>query len=203
MAVVVMIVITMLVVMVTVVMVMAVIVMVATVIMLGMIVARMIMGLVAMRFVRMATASIGAAFRIERRFDLDNTRAQSLDHRLDDVIPADPYSPTRDLGRQMAVAEMPGNPHQMLRILAADFKQRLRRRHDLHQPAVLKHQRIATTQRHRILKIQQELKSARTRHRHSPPVTVVEIEHDRVGRRFAPAMMRLDLRRADHSQPPL
>ena len=56
---------------------------------------------------------IGAAFGIERRLDLDHARAQPLHHRLDDVVAPDAQALRHDLGRQMAVAEMPGDPHQM------------------------------------------------------------------------------------------
>ena len=94
----------------------------------------------------------------------------------------------------MTIAQMPGDANQMLQIAAADFHQRLRRRHDLHQPAVLEHQRITAAQRHRIFEIQQELKPAGSRHGHSPPVTIVEIKHDGIGRRLVPAMLAANLR---------
>ena len=94
---------------------------------------------------------------------------------------------------------MPGDPNQMLRIVAADLHQRLRRRHDLDQPAILEHQRVAAPQRDRVFQIEQEFKPARAGHHHPPPVTIVEIEHDGIGRRLAPAMMAANLRGADHS----
>src|SRR3979411_912952 len=72
-------------------------------------------------------ARIGSAFGIERRLDLDPPRAQPLHHRLDDMIAPDAQAFACDLRRQMAVAEMPGDPHQMLRIGPADFSQRLGR----------------------------------------------------------------------------
>ena len=164
---------------------------------------RMIVPGMAMRFVgrrvRMAAAGIGAALGVERRLDLDDPRAQPLHHRLDDVIAPDPQPPCRDLGRQMAVAEMPGDPHQMLRIPAADLRQRLRRRHHLDQPAILEHQRVTAAQRDRVFQIEQKFKPARARHHHPPPVTIVEIEHHGIGRRLAPAMRPANLRGADHS----
>ncbi len=128
------------------------------------------------------TARIGAALGIERRLDLDDARAQPLHHRLDDVIAADAQAFRHDLGRQMAIAEMPGDPDQMQRIDAADFEQRLRGGHHLDQPAVFEDQRIAAAQRDRVLEIEQEFQPARARHRHPPPVPVVEIEHDGIGR---------------------
>jgi hypothetical protein len=126
-------------VMVTVVVLMTVIVVmiVTTMIMFGMIVARM-----AMRFVRVAVAGISATFGVERRLNLDDTRAQAPHHRLDDVIAPDPQTVSRDLRRQMAVTKMPSNPDEVPRVLTTNFKQRFRRRYDFHQPAVIEHQRI-------------------------------------------------------------
>jgi hypothetical protein len=144
------------------------------------------------------TARIGAAFGIERRLDLDDARAQPFHHRLDDVIAADAQAFRHDLGRQMTIAEMPGDPDQMQRISAADFEQRLCGGHHLDQPAVFEDQRIAAAQRDRVLEIEQEFQPARPRHRHPPPVPVVEIEYDGIGRRLRPAMLPEDLSRADH-----
>ena len=111
------------------------------------IVPRMIMRAVMMRMIVVklfgSAAGIGAAFRIERRFDLDHPRPQSLHHRFDDVIAPDAQRAARDLRRQMPIAEMPADANQMLRILAADLDKRLRRGHDLDQATVLEHQRVA------------------------------------------------------------
>jgi hypothetical protein len=166
------------------------------------IVPRMIMRAVMMRMIVVSlfgsAAGIGAAFRIERRFDLDHPRAQSPHHRFDDVIAPDPQPLTDDLGRQMAVAEMPGDPDQMMRIRDADLEQRFRRRDHFDQPAIVEHQRVAAAQRDGVFKVEQEFQPARSRHRHPPPVTIVEIEHDRIGGRLRPAMLRTDLRGSDH-----
>lgn len=93
---------------------------------------------------------------------------------------------------------MPADADQVLWIVTANFQQRLRRRHDLDQPAVIEHQRVSAAQRDRILEVQQEFKPARAHHRHSPPVAIVEIEHDGIGWRLAPAMLTPYLRGADH-----
>ena len=180
------------VVIVTTVVVVTTVVMVITVIVPGMIMS--VRGVGRMRMAR----RIGAAFGIERRFDLDDPRAQPLHHRLDDVIAADAQALRHDLRRQMAVAEMPGDPDQMQGIGAADFEQRLRDRHHLDQPSVFQDQRITAAQRDRVLQIEQEFESARARHRHTPPVAVVEIEHDGIGRGFGPTVLAFDVRRADH-----
>jgi len=158
-------------------------------------VVRMIMRRASMR---MTIARIGAALRIKRRLDLDQPGPQSLHHRFDHVIAPNTQTVRRDLRRQMAVAEMPGDANQMLRVLAPDFDKRLRRCDNLDQPAIFEHKRVPAAQRDRVLQIEQELQPARARHCHATPVTVVEIEHDGVGRRLAPAILSVDLRCADH-----
>jgi hypothetical protein len=162
----------------------------------------MIMRRVAMRIagrrMGMAAAGIGAAFGVERRLDLDHARAKTLDHRLDDMIAPDPQPLGHDLGRQMPVAEMPGDPDQMMRVGAPDLEQRLRRRDHFDQPAIVEHQRVAAAQRDGIFEVEQEFEPARAGHRHPPPVPIVEIEHDGIGRRLAPAMLAANLSGADH-----
>ena len=93
---------------------------------------------------------------------------------------------------------MPGDPHQMLRIGAADFHQRLRRRHHFDQPSILQHQRVTAAQRHGVLEVEQEFEATRARHSHPPPVAVVEIKHHRIGGRFRPPILPMNLRRPDH-----
>ena len=164
--VVVMIVVAMLVVMmvvtvVTVVIMLMIAVIVVTVIMLmrGMIVPAMAVRVIVFRM-RMGRG-IGAAFGIERRLDLDDARAQPRHHRLDDVVATNPQAFRHDLRRQMAVAEMPGDPHQMERVGATDFHQRLWSGDHLDQATVLQHQRIATAQRDGVFEVEQEFEPAR------------------------------------------
>ena len=167
--------------------------------------ARMIVCAVIMRLMIVAmfrtvamAIGIGATFGVERRFDLDYTCTQPLYHRLDDVITPDPQSLADDLGRQMAVAEMPGDPNQMIWVGAADLDQQFRRRDHFDQPVIVEHQCIATAQRNGVFEIKQEFQPPRARHRHPPPVTIVEIKHDGIGGRLSPAMLRADLRGSDH-----
>ena len=99
----------------------------------------------AVRFMRRAGTGVSATFGVERRFNLDHPRTKPLDHALNDMIAANSQSPRRDLRRQMAITEMPGDANQMLRIGATDFRQALRRCDHLDQTAILEHQRIAAT----------------------------------------------------------
>jgi hypothetical protein len=152
-----------------------------------------------LRSVCVPAVGVRSALRIERRLDLDHTRTESPHHGLDDVIPANAQVLGHDLGRQMAIAEMPGDADQMVRVMAADFQQRLGRGDDLDQPSVLQHQRVAAAQRDGALEIEQEFEPARTDHRHAAAMPVVEIEHDSVRRCFREAVLSLDLRCPDHA----
>lgn len=169
---------------------------VAAVFMIAVIVVTMIMVLVTMP--PMAATGIGPAFRVERRFDDDDARAKATHHLLDDMIAPDAKALADDLRRQMAIAEMPGDAHQMMRIGAADLHQRLGRSDHLDQPSIFQHQRIAAAQRHRLFQVEQEFKSARAGHRHAPPMPVIETENHRIGGSLCPTPRWANLRRADH-----
>ena len=138
------------------------------------------------------TTGIGAAFGVERRLDLGHARAEAPDQPFDDVIAPDPQRFRHDLGRQMAIAEVPGYPVQMQGVTAPDLQERLRRRHHFDQPEILEYQRVAAAQRDRMLQIEQEIEPPGSRHRHPPPVPIVEIQHHGIGRLLGPAMARAD-----------
>src|SRR3954465_9509418 len=112
----------------------------------------------AVRAMPMRGLCIGASLGIERRFDLDHPRAQSPHHCFDHVIAPDAQGLCHDLRRQMAISEMPGHPDQMLRVVAANFGQRLGRGDHLDQPAVFEHQRIATAQGDDAFQVEQKRK---------------------------------------------
>jgi hypothetical protein len=147
---------------------------------------------------RMGGFGIGAALRIEWRFDFDHPSPQARNHRLNDVIAPIPQALGHDLCRQMAIAKVPGDANQMLRILAANLSKRLGRGDHLDQPTILEHQRVTAAKRDRFFQIEQKRQPARPRHGHSPPVPVIEIKHDGIGGRLAPAMLPMDLGGADH-----
>lgn len=147
---------------------------------------------------RLMRSGIGAAFGIERRVDLDHLGSEALDHLLDHMVAADTQPLGHDLRRQMAVAEMPGEPHQMAGIGTPDFDQRLRRCDHLDQAAVFQHQSVAAPQGDGVFEIEQEFQSARPRHRHAATMTIVEIENDGICRRLCPVVLAFDLSRADH-----
>ena len=124
--------------------------------------------------------------------------AQSLHHRVDDVILADQDAGAIDLGRQVTVAEMPGDAGQMFRICAGDLQKRLRGRLDGNQFAVTQYQRIAIAKHQGFLHIEQKVEAAGAGHRHPTPVTVIKTEHDGIDRDTFPLSPALDAGGTQH-----
>lgn len=153
---------------------------------------------VIMRTRRFMWGRIGAAFGIERRLDLDDTGAETLHHLLDDMVAADAQPLGHDLRRQMAIAEMPCEAHEMPGIGAANLDQRLWRSHHLDTAAIFQHQGIAAAQGDGVFEIEQEFQSARPRHHHTATMAIVEIENDGVDGRFNPVILAENGSRADH-----
>ena len=97
---------------------------------------RMRMGVmmaVPMRFVD--ARRIGAALRIEWRFDLSDLNSEAAQHRLDDMVTPQSKPVRQDLNRQVPVAKVPGGARQLCGIGAANFGQRLGRGDDFNKIA--------------------------------------------------------------------
>jgi len=152
---------------------------------------------VAMRML-MAAAFIGTAFRVEWRLDLDHARAQSLDHGVDHVIPADAQAFCHDLRRQMPVAEMPGDTGKRQGIGGPDLRQRFRLGHHFHHPPVLEPQPVAAAQHRRVRKIEQKFEAADAGHDDSPTIAFFKVEHDRIRWGARPMAGRNDFISAQH-----
>ena len=97
---------------------------------------------------------IGAAFGIERRLERDHAGPKTLGHRLDDGVPADAERLWQYFGRQMAVAEVPGDAGQGQRVGGPDFRQRFGLGDHLNHALVLEPQPVAAAQHRRVRKIE-------------------------------------------------
>ncbi len=84
-----------------------------------MMVVTLVMLMIVAVVIAMSASDVRAAFRIERGFDLDHAGAESPHHLFDHVVTADTQMFSRDLHRQVAIAEMPGEPHHLPGIDAA------------------------------------------------------------------------------------
>jgi hypothetical protein len=125
---------------------------------------------------------VGAAFGIERRFERDHAGAETLGHRLDDGIAANTQRFRRYFGRQVTVAEMPGDASERERVGGPDLRQRLGLGDHLDHPSVLKPQPVAAAQHRRLDKIEQKFEPAYSGHGDAPAIAPVEVEHHRIRR---------------------
>src|ERR1700757_3252360 len=78
----------------------------------------------------MREAGIGADFGIERCFERRDPSTKTSHHDGNDVIRADAQPLAGDLQREMAIAEMPGDPQQRGPVGCLDLEHRLGRRTD-------------------------------------------------------------------------
>ena len=102
------------------------------------------------------TMPVGTAFRIKGCDQLAQLAAEFFDHVLNHVITPDTQRVAHQLGRQMPVAEMPGDLNKMRAIRCADFHQVFRFSADLNDPAVVENQAVTVMQMNGICLIQKE-----------------------------------------------
>jgi hypothetical protein len=145
-----------------------------------------IIGVAMSAIMGVAGLHVSAALGIERRFEPDDPGPKSFGHRLDDLIAADAQRLRQDFYRQMAVAEMPGDPRQAEPVGGPDLRQRLRRGDDLDNAPVLEAQSVAAAQHRGFREIEQEGETADAGHGQPPAIAVVKIEHHCVGWRARP-----------------
>ncbi len=140
---------------------------------------------------------IGAAFRIEWRLERNHAGAKTRDHRLDHRIAADAQRLWHYFGRQMAVAEVPGDAGHRQGVRGPDFRQRFGFGDDFHQAPVLEPQTVAAAEHCRFREVEQELEPADAGHDDAPAIRA-RIEHDRVRRSARPMAGRYDFVSAQH-----
>ena len=67
-----------------------------------------------------------------------------------------PRPRTVEHGRQVAVAQVPGDADEMAQIITADFGERLGRGNDLDMPAVFEDEQVTLPQPVRLFQVEQE-----------------------------------------------
>jgi hypothetical protein len=141
---------------------------------------------------------IGPAFGIERRFERDHAGAETLGHRLDDGIAANAQRFPRYFGREVTVAEMPGDASERERVSGSDLRQRFGRGDHLDHTSVLEPQPVAAAQHRRLDKIEQEFEPADAGHGDASAIALVEVEHHTIRRSARPMAGRDDFVSAQH-----
>jgi hypothetical protein len=147
--------------------------------------------------VRMLT--VGAVLRIERRFHRKKLRTELAQHVLDHMIAAHAQPVADDLHLDMTVADMPGEPRQIMTSGGGNFDQRFRPTDDAHDAAVVEHEAVTVPQGGRLRQVEQKGRAALTGQDDAAAMPFVRVEQDSIDRRSAvPMARRLDGARAFH-----
>jgi hypothetical protein len=123
---------------------------------------------------------IGAAFGVERRFDFNHARPEAPRHIFDHVIATNAQALLQKLGRQMTIAEMPGDAHQRGGVRAPNLRKAFGRGDNFDDASVVKRQPVARTQHDRLRQVEKEGEAAHAGHGDAAPVAIVIVEDDRV-----------------------
>ena len=125
-----------------------------------------------------AVLIVGAMLRIERCFERREPRAEPAQHVLDHVVAPDTQPVADDLDVDVAIADMPGEPRQLVRIRRRNLDQRLRPADDPHDAAIIKHEAIAVMQGRGLRQIEQKPRAALAAQNDAPAMALMGIERD-------------------------
>lgn len=119
---------------------------------------------------------VGAPLGLERALDIAHRAALTADHLGQDMVVLDINGVGGDLGRGVAIADMPGDAHQAQRVLSLDLDQLLRRSLDQDERAVLQLDGIAVVQRRRLVEVEQDVLPAIALERDAAAIAVLMVE---------------------------
>lgn len=126
----------------------------------------------------MGMATIGTALRLEWRIHMTHLRTEPGQHRLNHMIGPDMDNAITYFSRQMPIAEMPGDPRQLMGIAATNFGQLFRCRRYTQPSPIIEAQPVAIRHRHSFRQIEQNILAFIRREAETPPVTCVIIEDE-------------------------
>lgn len=130
-----------------------------------------------------AMAVVGAAHGLEGFADIADLGAKPQQHIPYYVVTANEDALSLDLGRQVAVADVPGQFGQGEWGIHPDFHQVLFGRDDFGLPAILQQQPVAMRQHHGFREIHEKLVAVLQGQDLAAQMTFVVFEHDDVERR--------------------
>jgi hypothetical protein len=129
---------------------------------------------------------VGAALGLEGALHRRHRTALPAHHLGQDVVVLDVDRVGGDLGRGMAVADMPGDAHQPQRVLGADLQQALRCGLDLDKAPVLQLHGVAIGQHRGLVEIEQDIEPAIGLEGKAAAIAVVMVEGERVDDALGP-----------------
>jgi len=139
-----------------------------------------IMMMVVARMMMLLSRFVGAALGLERRLDRRQRAAEIGQHPFEHVVAPDAQTVAHHLHVGMAIAEVPGEPREMVRIGGGDFDQRLWPADHAHDRAAFQHEPVAVVQHARLGEIEQEFCAALAGQHQPAAMALVGVEHHRV-----------------------
>ena len=128
-----------------------------------------------------SVAVIGAALGREGFGYIGDGRAEPGQHIPDDMVALDQDTISRNLGREMAVTDMPAQSRQMFAVPPGDLIQCLGRRGNADQAAVFEDKDVVLLERNGPGKVHQNLLAAGERQQFAAQMPLVMCEGDGMG----------------------
>jgi len=147
-------------------------------------VACMVMGCMIMMRMTMTVrlgGFIGAALRLERRIDDIDGGPQTARHLFQYRITRDADAVREQLGRDMAIAEVPGETRQMVRVVCINLGDRLLGSDHGDDAAIVQSETVAVLQAGSLNKVEQEHHVALATHGDAAPMAAVMRQYHAVG----------------------
>src|SRR5215468_5790997 len=134
--------------------------------------------------------AVSAAFGLKGFLDLVEGCSETLEHFFNHVVGADAQSVFANLGREVAISKVPGEPHQLLAVFVADFHERLTRCRDPKPGSVVELEPVAVGHGDRLWQIKQDVLPLVCGKADTPSMTRVEIERESAGGFFSRPVSR-------------
>ena len=123
-------------------------------------------------------ATVSTAFGLKRRPRFHELRSQAFEHGFDHMVGSNAKDCATDLGRQMSVAQMPGQTRQLFGISMADLYYRLRSRLYFEPSPVMQPQSVSIGHSDRLRQIEEDLFALIRYQTNASTVTLFEIKSD-------------------------
>ena len=135
-------------------------------------------------FVRVALATVGTAFRLERRPYPHEISSEATKHVLNHMVRPDAKNVSSNLGRQMPIAQMPSKSRELMGISMRDLNDKLQRRLNCQPSAIVKLQAVAVGHRNRLWEVDQDIFPIIRGEANAAAVARVEVESESARRLF-------------------
>jgi hypothetical protein len=142
------------------------------------------MAIIRAMVVTITMAAVRAAFGLKSRLKLHDCRAEAVKHVFDDVIRPNAKCVPADLGRDMPVAEMPRQSHELTRIRVSNVDDRLGRRPNDEPRPVIELHAVSIGHCDRRGQVEKYLVALIRDQADASTMPMVEIESDRANRKF-------------------